>query len=208
MAPSACANMVARLQRALEALYDVQTGHDVRNFLRLHSAEVPEVLYCRQAEDDAIELRLQLAPALLARLVAHDPFVALGPHNLDDFCVALEGVSHFVNVARAHARGQPISALELEWQAEVDKFCLALCLMHAQRTNHRDAHRMLFAALFADYALRGPIAHAQRERYAIASRSAARRCQAWLAAGLDADLPKLLRQARKTCRLGRADKLA
>ena len=46
--------------------------------------------------------------------------------GLDAYCVATEGVSHFVYLAHRAAEERQVSLLELELQAEVDKFVLSL----------------------------------------------------------------------------------
>ena len=66
--------------------------------------------------------------AALANLERHDPAARLDDRNFSDFCLAVEGVSHFVYVALAAARQRPVSQLELELQAEVDKF-VCCCLL-------------------------------------------------------------------------------
>ena len=48
----------------------------------------------------------------------------------------IEGLSHLLYLAEAVRRGRPVSALELETQAEVDK--LAVCLFHRR---HQAARR-------------------------------------------------------------------
>ncbi len=73
-------------------------------------------------ETDALALALFVDAAVVANLERHDPGVALHDGNFADFCLAVEGVSHFVYVALRAAGDRPVSPLELELQAEVDKF--------------------------------------------------------------------------------------
>ena len=70
----------------------------------------------------------------------HDPAAVLDDRNFTDFCLAVEGVSHFIYVALCAAGRRSVSALELELQAEVDKF--ACCVLLAKP--NRDLRRQLY----------------------------------------------------------------
>ena len=67
----------------------------------------------------------------LSRLEAADPHRALTENNLADYCTALEGVSHFVYSTWGLERDMPVSLLELETQAEVDKYAITVFLLAA-----------------------------------------------------------------------------
>ena len=74
---------------------------------------------------------LYLDDSALANLENNDPNRGLGDHNFADFCLAVEGVSHFIYVALCAAANRQVTALELELQAEVDKFVSCLLLDEA-----------------------------------------------------------------------------
>ena len=125
--------LVAGLQRGLERLYRIDTALDVRDFLideRTRGACAParaprEQLLLAESEG-GLELGLFLDRTALENLAARDPRERLDDRNLGDFLLAVEGVSHFVYVAwRARAK-RPVSAFELELQAEVDKYVTCL----------------------------------------------------------------------------------
>ena len=104
--------------------------------------------------------------AALANLERHDPAARLDDCNFTDFCLAVEGVSHFVYVALAAARERPVSQLELELQAEVDKFvCCALMLGGSPGLRRR---------LFGDVAYADDLSADERERYRTANLHAGR----------------------------------
>ncbi|HJK96681.1 MAG TPA: hypothetical protein RMF84_05635 [Polyangiaceae bacterium LLY-WYZ-14_1] len=65
-----------------------------------------------------VQVSLYLDPALLDRL-AERP-------SLRDQWLVVEGVSHFAYLAFRAERGEPVTELELELQAEVDKYAIAL----------------------------------------------------------------------------------
>jgi hypothetical protein len=56
-----------------------------------------------------------------------------GPVTLDVLCQAVEGVSHFLYLAERARRELPATQLELEIQAEIDKYLLLAIVPHAER---------------------------------------------------------------------------
>jgi hypothetical protein len=95
----------------------------------IRTARAPrEQLLVRQ-DGATLDLGLFLDAEALANLERHDPSSRLDERNFADFCLAVEGVSHFVYVALHAAGDRAVSQLELELQAEVDKF--ACCVLVA-----------------------------------------------------------------------------
>jgi hypothetical protein len=130
--------VLARLQRGLERLYRIDAQMDVRLFVvnddqrRATLQASPGVGSANQRrpreqllvhhDGDEVSLGLYLDAAALANLERHDPNAGLSEHNFGDFCLAVEGVSHFIYLAQCAAADRQVTALELELQAEVDKF--------------------------------------------------------------------------------------
>ncbi|RMD80491.1 MAG: hypothetical protein D6809_01075 [Gammaproteobacteria bacterium] len=175
-----------QLQRRLEALYEIPTGHDVRDFLVTERVvaralagealpQAPEGLLLRQ-EGEELALSLYLDRALLARFAAHDPLRRLEREGLEAFCLVLEGVSHFVHLAWRAAQDRPVSLLELELQAEVDKYAVAAALLAEQNRGRVPA--WLHRALFAGARFRPELAGEALRRYREADRAAAAFCAA------------------------------
>jgi hypothetical protein len=100
--------LAARVQGALERVYRLDRVADVEDYLSEQGAE-REALLVRQAEDGAIEMRLCLP-------------VMEPDASLDAICQVIEGVSHFVYVAERARMWRETTQLELELQAEVDKW--------------------------------------------------------------------------------------
>lgn len=99
-----------RLQRRLERFYHLEQTPDVRGFVREGSESGErESLLLRESEGE-LEMAL-VVPAGAAN--DHDGWLQLA-----------EGVSHFVYVANRARQELPSTQLELELQAEVDKFVL------------------------------------------------------------------------------------
>lgn len=121
------------LQSRLEELYDLAMPYRVSDFLvtdpvlaRALSADArdtSEALLLQQS-DEALDLSLFVDQAVLDRLAGHDPGEPWPAAALQDWWIAMEGVSHFLAVVWRAMRRRSTTALELELQAEVDKFVL------------------------------------------------------------------------------------
>lgn len=211
--------MIARrLQMLIEAVYDLEPGCAVNDFLvtdrdQLHDI-VPvndtrcldEQLLMAQTEEGAA-LSLYIDGAVLERLERLDPECGLGERNLADFCTVLEGVSHFIYAAWRLRHDHALSLLELETQAEVDKFAVAVLLLSCQRGAYP---AFAFARLFDAARFDARLTPAQLARYQDAHASAARYCRflerRFVSRGR-ARIEELLRELRRFYRLGNAAKL-
>jgi hypothetical protein len=171
--------MVLRgLQSLLGRLYDVELPYDVYDFLvtdRRAAGGVEEELLLAESSDGA-GVALYLDAQLLHRLEAEDPHRALTEKNLADYCTALEGVSHFVYSTWRLACDLPVSLLELETQAEVDKYAVTVFLLARQLGGDCfpvHVHPRLFDRVSFDARLEAD----QMERYRTAHRCAAHYCR-------------------------------
>ena len=177
-----CATL-ASLQSALEEIYDLPATPDVRDFLMTDRAELARYDERRASdeqlilveEDDALSIALYIDATVLERLGHSDPIAGLTHDNIADYLTAAEGVSHFVYVAWNSGHDKPITLLELELQAEVDKYVLCAWLLRRQGEGRfpRELHRALFERARID-----PVAAAGRVGlYHTASSYAARFCR-------------------------------
>lgn len=177
--------LLRALQALLAGLYDAPAGQDVSDYLITDRALVaalqsePGVPAADEqlllAEDaDGLGLSLYVDGAVLARLVERCPLRALTEENLADYCTALEGVSHFHYVVWSAAQARSVSLLELELQAEVDKYASALRLLLAQRSGRFPAE--LRSRLFEHACFLPTLNLEQRSRYEEAHDCAARFC--------------------------------
>lgn len=119
---------LSRLFRGIEALYGADSGLDPDALLVPSEAGVREQLLLRETDDGELEVGLALDEETLRAVQDADVHDALSDARLGETLPVLEGLSHLVYVAEAARREKPISGLELETQAEVDK--LAVVLMH------------------------------------------------------------------------------
>src|ERR1700694_4641325 len=97
-------------------------------------------------EGGEMTLGLFLAPEVLERLDEANPLDALNGANLADYWTALGGVSHFVSLAWNAGHDRPVGLMELELQAEVDKYVCSVQLLRPQDPSRFPAelHRVLF----------------------------------------------------------------
>ncbi len=204
------------LQRAVEKLNDVETRLDVRAFVvdeatraNLPGARVdaPEQLFVREHAGE-LELALYVDPRLVAGLERGLGSGRLDPGSLAPFWVAVEGVSHFVFVAWRALVGRPVSALELELQAEVDKFVIAWLWLAAQGAELSRTGRLLDRLLFDAHALHEGLGALEQERYRAASRAARGFCRRLVERhGPTRATARVTREVRTYYRHGLAEKL-
>jgi hypothetical protein len=92
-------------------------------------------------------------------------------HRLDGICQIIEGVSHFVYVADRARRALPATQLELELQAEIDKYML---LVLSRESFDPESARVLHEQLFERVRFAHPEGTELGDRYRFANDLAAR----------------------------------
>ena len=204
--------MLARVQRGLEALYRVDTGANVDDFVideAGRDAFAPErrpreqLLVCE--DDGEMSIALFVDPAAIANLVRHDPNHRLGDHNFGDFLLAIEGVSHFIYAVWCARAERPVTQLELELQAEVDKYVTCLLVSEPELRISATLRERLFGEPCYERDLDGD----ERDRYRAANDNA-HRYAAWLEQTFVAPrkIPEMLGELRRFYRRGLAAKLS
>ena len=177
-----------RVQCALSALYDLKPSANVDDFV------CDEVMAQALGGEDALERRevlfvvedheehfvgLYLDPEARIAIETEDAWRA----QFEAMCLAAEGVSHFVYVQFRADHHQHVQELELELQAEVDKYVLALldervaCDPRALLEGNgvgllRERSRALRHQLFAEARFIDDAGSARGDRYRTASRLA------------------------------------
>lgn len=207
--------IVGSLQQELMRLYELDVAFHAHDFL-LTDAAVAAALsgdgYRPTVESllvhetaDALELSLFLDPCLLARLQqgAGEP----RPEHaaLEDYWSALEGISHFLYVIFNAQRRQAVRAVELELQAEVDKF--ALTILTGAARGLPDTAGRIHELLFERTRLDPNLDAAGRQRYRDADRHAARYCLSLARRFANVRHPGLHRELRRFYRLNHHAKL-
>lgn len=175
--------ILRRIQDLIGGIYDVPIAHDVYDFLVTERAQLPQhVLESRTDEQliivedrDVVGVSLYLDPALLERLRCSDPLERLDESNVADYWTALEGVSHFVYFAWNAGHDKPVSILELEMQAEIDKYVASFALLRRQSPERFPAE--LLTLLFERTRIDPHLAHGREHMYRAASRYAEKFCR-------------------------------
>lgn len=174
LSPAGCAAL-RRTQRHLEAIYAVEAP-DVVDFV-VDAQTAAELAPGLRVGREAVLVQESGGEAAFAVFVAPDVVDAVAtrsPENavleaLDEWAVVVEAVSHFLLLVRRAARDETVSLLELETQAEVDKFVTAR-LVAGPRPD-------LCLRLFGQAQLAGGLSADERDRYASAGRLAEPYCR-------------------------------
>jgi hypothetical protein len=157
-------------------------------------------------EGDEVSVGVVFEEAVGELLTRVDPRVRLDASNLGGFSILTEEVSHFLYLLFC-ARGQrSITQLELELQAEVDKYLTAAFFLSLQ--NEGAVSSRLRHLLFHGYRLTEGLSPERAERYRTATHLADRYCHYLESRFLRGSrLEDLAREARRFYRLGQRQKL-
>jgi hypothetical protein len=175
--------VLRQLQQLLAGIYDLPLQYQVYDFLFTERERLPQPLGASDTDEqvlvlqqgDAAAVGLFLDAGLLQRLARANPMQALHSGNLADYWTALEGVSHFTCLAYHAGHDRGVSVMELELQAEIDKYVSSWWLLRAQDPARYPAelHRLLFERCQVDPQLSGE----RRDLYRAANQYAARFCR-------------------------------
>ena len=172
--------VLRQMQNLLERCYDTPNEYDIYDFLTTDRRHLGLPAHCADEQvlvsesDEGARMSVFIASEVLDRLARRNPIDELNDTNLADYCTAFEGVSHFQYLAWRIGKRQSVSLLELELQAEVDKYVGAMILFTRQRGRYPShLHREMFDHVkFVD-----GLDTESRERYRIANRKAAGFCR-------------------------------
>lgn len=186
--------ILGHMQALLARLYDAPVEHAVEDYLVTDRSKLAALLGSQPGTHDAageqsgsdeqlfvvdegdhVRVGLFLDQRVIDRLGRHDPTDRLDDTNLADYCTALEGVSHFHYLAWSLARDRKVSLLELELQADVDKYASALTLLTQQSGGGFPG--ALHQKLFHRVNYLPQLGEESRRRYEEANRHAARFCR-------------------------------
>lgn len=154
-------SVVGRVQLRLIRYYGLERQPAIDAFVAAAGDGRESVLVREQ--DDTLELRV---------ILPQEALQAGGPPSVDVLCQLVEGVSHFVLLAERARRELSTTHLELELQAELDKFLLLSEVDRGGRALHEVAD--LRAQLFARVRYLCSRADVQGRRYRLANRLAGR----------------------------------
>lgn len=206
--------LLQELQLELGKLYEIDIACDIKDFLVTDPATArrlqgwqrisKEQLLISQ-ENDVVYMTLYLDRSILSALEEHDPQKLLNDNNLNAYCIALEGISHFLYLTWRIGHQRPVTQLELELQAEIDKYIFTSLLFLQQYSNNRiNSHELLFEQV----SFHPDLNAAENSRYLTANRYAAKYCSS-LKSGLHPEgvTPSLANELRRFYRLPLGEKL-
>ena len=169
--------MLSAIQSHLEAIYRIQSP-DIRQFVvdrdQLNAItgsalrDATEWVLAR-ASPGGVDLAVYVDAAHLQRLDRAGSLAEAARTEFDAFCAATEGVSHFLMLVERARREEPVTLLELEAQAEVDKIVSA-------RLHHPLRSGEVWTRLFRSARLLDGLDAEEAERYLEAGRLAAGFC--------------------------------
>jgi hypothetical protein len=187
------------VQAGLERLYQIERVADVSAFVSAAEDGEREVLLVRTADDGAVEMSLRLP------LLGEPAFDILHDGSLDPLCQIIEGVSHFVYLATRARQDRTATQLELELQAEVDKYVV---LVAALGDPDETKSARLRARLYEQVSYSDAAGSEVGDRYRMANRVASRFVrhleQSFVKRGR---VRELWGELRRFYRLGQEDKL-
>jgi hypothetical protein len=151
-----------KLQLRIEHFYALEEAPNILEFVRLSHDEPREKVLLRESGDE-----LEVLVILPARL--QNP--SASPYDPDTWLQLVEAVSHFVYIAERARTGLPTTQLELELQAEVDKFVVSAV---STRRFGRSRARALHGELYENVRYLHPANSEAGARYRLANDLAAR----------------------------------
>src|SRR5262249_24437186 len=201
-------------QFLLSELYSLDLAYEVDDFVTTDSElaraldaggrELDEKLLIAENDGEA-DVSLYLDHGVLERLAHSHPLERLDSENLEDFWTVLDGVSHFTYYAWNAQREKSVTMLEMELQAEVDKYvATTLLLLRQGQRPPRRLHHWLFDLPRLDERLEGD----ELDRYRRANRGAGKYCRRLAPAIASASPDEATRtELRRFYRLSQASKI-
>jgi hypothetical protein len=179
--------VLASLQRQLERIYEIEIPHSVDDYLITDRAvmkslqgneesgqsEVEEQLLIVQ-DGDSVDIALYVDDEIVSRLAQDDPGSRLHAGNLAYYCTAMEGVSHFLYLIWNAGYERGVSLMELEMQAEIDKYVSTAFLFGQQGSGRVPSN--LYRWLFEKPVFDSSLDRASLERYRDANYYASKYC--------------------------------
>jgi len=186
-------------QETLEKLKGMQSKHLTTPNLKGLMLLLPE--------EDELSLAIYLNDQVMKNLYKYSPSQGLNEKNINDFCIMAEEVSHFLYVTWKAQHSIQITNLELELQAEVDKFII--CTFYCSNCEDRFNRLPLKELLFETFSLEKNLSKESKSRYYTASKLALHYCHFLENHFIKKDhLRQMMGEIRKFYRLSQTDKIS
>ena len=180
------------LQKSLQQRYDVSVPYCVSQLVSHNtdyiesstgsSPDTPEMLLFRQSGDN-LDITLFLDAVLLDDLEEEHHRFHLSGERFDNSCIVLEGVSHFLYLTWNAHHDRQVRLIDIELQAEVDKFIYATL-----DTDNNESTDRLIKRLYCDVSYRSGLSPVLKHRYEKANALAKLYCD-WLSNNFSLQTP-------------------
>lgn len=206
--------MLESILSHIDRIYGLELDVDIRDFLitedlcaRFGADPRHSKVLVRQDEvREELELGVYIDEEKLGRLREIDLSSSMTSESFDSLVTAIEEVSHFAYLLFSAGRKRAVTELELELQAEVDKFVTATMLLASR--NRGRVPKNLLDRLFGDFEIRSDLDARKRERYEAATSLASRYCSYFVQAALSRDrFQRVLPELRSFYRLTQRGKI-
>ena len=206
--------MLASILRHIDRVYDLELDVDIQDFLltsdmcaRLGQSDAHASVFVREHDArDEIELGVYIGESELEELSKIDLTQAIHPESFEILVTVIEEVSHFAYLVFSASREKRVTQLELELQAEVDKYVTATLLLAGRNGGRVPAN--VLDRLFGGFELRRGLDKGRRDRYTAAASLASRYCSHVVEASLGREsLHALLPELRSFYRLTQRGKI-
>ncbi len=213
--------LVKTLQKQFESIYQIPLSLSIEDFLidqetlnyikrkhcRLLSKCSNKGLMLLSIEKDELCVGIYLHEQVIKTLHRYNPLLGLHEKNIYDFCIMVEEVSHFLYTTWKAQLDRQITELEIELQAEIDKFIFCTLYFLNQRNYHTvlDLKKLLFDAFHFD----NNISEESKDRYLTASTFARHYCHFLERHYITGNhFPQLLEEIRRFYRLSQTEKIS
>jgi hypothetical protein len=206
--------MLESILAHIDRVYGLELKVDIRDFLIsgdlcAHLGADPrhsKVLVRLDERSEELELGVYIDEEKLGRLRDIDLSSSMPAESFESLVTAIEEVSHFAYLLFSASRKRAVTELELELQAEVDKFVTATLLLASR--NRGRVPKDLLDRLFGDFEVRSDLDPHRRERYEAASSLASRYCSYFVQSALSKErFQRLLPELRRFYRLTQRGKI-
>lgn len=158
-------SLPARIQAALCRVYGIDDAPAVDDFIRPCTGKTDREVLLIHENEEGVDIAVHLPETAL------DGRKTL---QFDELCQVIEGVSHFVFLVERARRELPLTQLELELQAEVDKYVVFMHDPRDARPFEPERAARLRARLFEAVSYLDPPGTEKGDRYRLANDLAAR----------------------------------
>ena len=203
-------------QQQLQNIYEIEIDHSVEDFLitdkvladylSVNKSNKNEERLLISEYDGGMDLSLYISAEVYQHLNDSHPINLIKQGMHSEFCLMLEGVSHFLYVVWNAYHHKQVTLLEMELQAEIDKFILMQNLIDNEKDN--DAIDALRNWLFENNHYGSGLDADELQRYEQANYYAAKYCMAlqqnYKLSGLNQNL---LNDLRRLYRMSQQEKM-